>query len=220
MDAFQQFLAQKKVAIVAPSQSLYRQKSGSIIDQYDVVVRINNSFELMQVAPEYYGTRCDVNYINGLKYSLLPNIWCEKKIKYICAAYPKEVDFMLNTPLQSFTAHPVRWYDLDFYNTLCQRIGYRPLSGTCTLADIMRYKVKEVRLFGLDFYRTGYDSRYIGYHFCELKDLKGYLQLLDPDYPHNFDADYLYFKKYLYPDKRVVVDDFFKKILEEGGDDE
>ena len=87
----------------------------------------------------------------------------------------------------------------------------RPNSGTVTLLDLLSFDLKELRLFGLDFFRTLYDVSYLK----EGGNIEEFERLLatNPD-RHDPDSQYLFFKNKIYPnDDRIKIDDYFKEIL-------
>ncbi len=63
-EALTEFIRGKKVCIVGPAPYLQGLKQGSLIDEHDVVIRINNGPTLATRQPEDYGSRTDVVYIN------------------------------------------------------------------------------------------------------------------------------------------------------------
>jgi len=49
-----------RYVVVGPSPCIEGLNLGSIIDSYDVVVRVNNTFQLAQSNPENYGKKTDM----------------------------------------------------------------------------------------------------------------------------------------------------------------
>ena len=59
-EKFKYYLKNKSIVIVGPSSSLFDQKNGNIIDNYDIVCRIKKSYPLNKKNYEYTGKRTDI----------------------------------------------------------------------------------------------------------------------------------------------------------------
>ena len=61
-ERLEDFVANKRVALVGPANYLTSFRFGGIIDEYDVVARVNRGMELTQSMGDHVGTRTDILY--------------------------------------------------------------------------------------------------------------------------------------------------------------
>lgn len=218
MQTLEQYLEGKTVALVAGGNSLVGEGLGSIIDSYDVVVRMNRALPLDPSKSEDIGTRTDVLYncLDGAPDAggpIVPMLWINNGVKYICSTYPESEFFTFpqrSKGLENFL--PTRWIPDEVYYPIKDHIKGRPNSGTCTLVDLLSFDIEKVHLFGLDFHRTLYDTEYLR-QGGSVADFERLLST-NPRDRHDPDSQYLFFKNILYKsDNRIEIEDYFKEIL-------
>ena len=217
MISYENYLEGKTVAMVASGGSLKGKGLGKLIDSYDIVVRLNRALPLDSSKAEDVGERTDVLY-NTL--DAWPDaggpidgpLWKKCGVKYVCSTYPKSEYFTYPERSQGLDdIIPTRWVGDSLYYPIKEQVVGRPNSGTIALVDLLSFKLKEVRLFGLDFFRTLYDTGYLK----EGGNVQDFERLLatNPD-RHDPDSQYLFFKNVLYAnDDRIKIDDYFEQIL-------
>ena len=214
---YREFLKDKRVALVASGGAIKGKGHGSLIDSYDVVVRLNRALPISDDNKNDVGQRTDVLYntLDGWEDAGGPidgPLWKSCGVKYVCSTYPTSEYFTY--PERSSGLHsilPVRWITDSLYYPIKAAVTGRPNSGTVTLLDLLSFDLKELRLFGLDFFRTLYDVSYLK----EGGNIEEFERLLatNPD-RHDPDSQYLFFKNKIYPnDDRIKIDDYFKEIL-------
>lgn len=219
MVTYAKYLEGKTIALVSSGSSLKNKKQGHLIDSYDIVVRLNRALPLSPQNSEDIGTRTDILYncldgapdaggpINGVA-------WRNCGIKCVCSTYPKSEFFTFPERSRGLgSIIPTRWIPDSTYYPIRDKVKGRPNSGTVTLVDLLSFDIKEVRLFGLDFFRTLYDTGYLR----EGGSVEDFERLLstNPD-RHDPDSQYLFFKNVLYAnDDRIKIDDYFEQILDD-----
>jgi len=138
-----EFLDGKSVAIVGNATSLLSHQYGSLIDEHEVVVRMNRAFPRDPVAQ---GTRFDLWCFSGFRAALNPprgfvvptSVWMShKRMK------PGKV------------GHDCIFYPRSYLRTLHDRLGARPSVGALTVDLISRAAPRAVTVIGFDFKRTG-----------------------------------------------------------------
>ena len=224
MKTLEEYLSGKTVALVAGGSSLVGKNLGSLIDSYDVVVRMNRALPLDPLKADDVGTRTDILYncLDGAPDAggpILPALWINCGVKYLCSSYPQSEFFVFpqrSTGVENFL--PTRWLPDEVYYPMKEQVKGRPNSGTSTLVDLLSFNIKKVHLFGMDFHRTLYDKSY--YNGGE--DVVAFERHLstNPYDRHDPDSQYMFFKNVLYKnDNRIIVEDYFKDILSDASYD-
>lgn len=137
------FLNGKSIAIVGNANSLLSHQYGSLIDEHEVVVRMNRAFPLDPVAQ---GTRFDLWCFSGFRAALNPprgfvvppSVWMSHK--------------RMKT---GKVGHDCIFYPRSYLRTLRDRLGARPSVGALTVDLISRAAPRAVTVIGFDFKRTG-----------------------------------------------------------------
>jgi len=241
------YLENKTVALIGPAPYLIGQKKGAIIDQYDIVVRIQHG-----IPNEIdYGSRTDIiqsclniNYGPPLvKY--LQTLSEDKKSKFIIcndtASEPKangqwafvdevyEKQFTeLGIPLVHLHNSDGTWdrwalywemypkaHTERFPNGRTQSNSENFNSGYGAINMILRYPVKELAAFGLDFYNTGVPQDDKGKYNSQYTDTYG--KSGTPFGPchglHDQLSQMMHCKNVLMRDPRFVLDEDVKSKL-------
>lgn len=217
MNDYSEFLKGKSVALISSGGSLKGKGLGDVIDSFDVVIRLNRALPLVKEQSVDVGSRTDILYntldawpdaggpIDG-------ELWTSCGVKYVCSTYPKSEYFTYperSAGLDEIV--PTRWISDELYYPIKKEITGRPNSGTVTLVDLLSFDIKELHLFGMDFFRTLYDVTYLK-EGGSAEEFEQHLAT-NPD-RHDPDSQYLYFKNKIYPnDKRVKIEKYFEQIL-------
>tara|TARA_B100002019_G_C21238975_1_gene584398 strand:+ start:352 stop:1071 length:720 start_codon:yes stop_codon:yes gene_type:complete len=220
---YENFLKDKTVALVASGSSLKDSNRGEEIDSYDIVVRLNRALPLKN--EKDVGKRTDILYntLDGRSKAGGPidgRLWKSCGVKYVRCPYPTTESFVV--PRKSHVLEPHLPFDYisdEIYRPVREKCnGYRPNSGTVSLVDILSFDIKKVHLFGLDFFRTLYDTGYLS-HGKNVKAFEAHLASNRKD-RHDPDSQYLFFKNDIYPnDERIIVDEYFQDILNDSNYD-
>lgn len=225
-------LKDKRVAIVGPAPYLVDTEHGSMIDDYDVVIR-PNQFYVPEELHKDYGSRTDIMFHNfgtpwmaGLQDNISKNESEFKKLKMmVCPAIKSdhsEWDIMSwseervsnvvkNAESVNKYQIPFYWVGVKRYQNWATAIGCEPYTGVLTLLTILEYPVKELYVSGFNFYMS--NKVYF----------EGFANPIDGPHPqrggnHGDDCSrrqILVFKHLLGQHKILKVDKQLEKILEQ-----
>ncbi len=154
VQALLDFLDGKSIAIVGNATSLLSHQYGPLIDEHEVVVRMNRGFPLN---PAAQGTRFDLWCFSGFGAVINP----PKSFVAPRAIWMPHRRLTKKTDLDCIT------YPRPYWRALRARLGARPSLGALTIDLISRAAPREVTVIGFDFKRTGtfYQSfNHIGPH--------------------------------------------------------
>ena len=147
---YHDYLKDKRVIFVGPAPNLLNTNKGDWIDSFDVVIRTNNWFYMIEEYPEYeydYGTRCEVLYTN--------------------AQFAREADPF---PLEDWKSQGLKYLNMKkvTHGGYCKTVSTRPvgtlsaplvaqgikspLMGAMLVYDSLQGHPKEFWLAGMDFY--------------------------------------------------------------------
>ncbi len=160
----------KRVCIICPSPSLEGLGEGSLIDSYDVVIRINQKFKMSKEKEIDYGSRNDI-LIGSFNQKNINE--CNKNYDYI-KTYKHVLGVMPNSQYQpkinffnKMTKDGVKCTRLNdkYIYKVFKDVGTVPNSGLMGIALLMNYNIKELYIAGLTFYNMGtfgeiYNSEY------------------------------------------------------------
>lgn len=212
---YEQFIKNKRIIIVGPSISTQRCNLGKFIDSFDIIVRINKSLPVPKNMYKHIGSRTDILY-NSLnrtdhpnENNIHPNFLKRQKIKYLRCSYPPIYPFLAD--IKSFyrkNKNMIKFshIDTDYYSKLNNSLKTRPYSGTCAIADLLKYNIKELFVMGIDFYTYSYTQFY-------RKISKSKLQKLRNNRIHEREPQINLLKRFYLLDKRLVVDNILNNIL-------
>ena len=132
----------RRVAIVGNAASLLQHSHGALIDQHDLVVRMNLGFP---VNPAAQGHRFD--------------LWCFSHHRVLRQAPP---GFVAPTSVwmspkfreQADRAIACCFYPMSYWRALRAQLGARPSVGVMTIDLVSRGKPREVTIIGFDFNRS------------------------------------------------------------------
>ena len=224
-DDYSLFLKNKKVAVVGPSKSaLYTENNGLKIDSYDVVVRINQGLDLIELNKNFFGTKVNILY-NSLDYSPdsggiihSPKL-LNYGIKYICSPYAEYEKFhnshiysndsFLNASLHDYFS--IRFIKKDLYDSIKYGANSRVNSGLGTIVDILSFDISELYITGIDFYRSSYINGYTPSRNRNntKQEIETELEInqYNDHLHHNPDRQYLFFKNNLIAnDPRIKIE--------------
>lgn len=164
------YLSNKTVALIGPAESITNTNKGHIIDQFDVVVRLNKSLPLPEHLSKDIGTKTNILY-NSLNTSDFPgenkfsNSFLKQfDIHFLVCPYPFEIDLfqkdILHYIQRSKFEIPFRCISLKNYKQLENSLQTRPFTGICAIVEMLSYPIKYLYISGLDFYYTKYYQSY------------------------------------------------------------
>lgn len=213
----------RRVAIVGGADSVLKEKNGKLIDEYDIVVRINKGVEVIETQKEYVGAKTDVlfhaffdNANDPGKSPITTELWLKHNVKQIIYSnnHKVAVDGMynfLNFVRKTNAKLKCMEVPQELYKKNIQAIRpYWPTTGFIAINTVYNCKPKELFITGVTFFKTPHNSAY-------RKESIEIFQKMFKEEPgkHNPDAEYKYVKKIYNEMKGVIkVDDTLKKILE------
>lgn len=215
---FSDLIHGKRIAIVGPSKILEGSKMGEFIDSFDLVIRTNGSFNILDEIKEDYGSRCDILYVNG-SYSRemypLPVDWYRSRgMKILCM----KNNYIIHRRYYNPTL-PTRWIN---QNPRLIAGVKGPLLGTYILNDLLQYEPGYIYLTGMDMYQAGFanglnlDAHYLpGYQPQKILDIvkpKEHTMKMG----HDVASNNAFFKRIIEEYDIVDCDDFIKQILNIG----
>ncbi|MCX6751163.1 MAG: glycosyltransferase family 29 protein [Candidatus Nomurabacteria bacterium] len=218
---YSDFLKDKNVAIVCPSKSMEGLNMGSEINSVDVIVRMNESYEISPEQEKDFGNRTDVVYhYLGLASENQPGFNLEKikqsKVKMIVIPpRPEKRNFEVFHERNASLSIPFLRISQDDKKELWNKIECLPFCGTWAVFHVLKFPVKTVKIFGMNFFATGHysghdhrtEQQQIAYALNSQFDKRGI------EKQHHIEPQ----KKFLYEicmnDKRIILDDITKKAI-------
>lgn len=216
------FLKGKRVCIVGPAPSIIGSNQGEIIDNYDVVVRLNKALPIPEDLSQDIGTRTDILY-NCMN----PSEECGGKIsistlnrsncQFLVGAYPP-LERMGSTKIRTrkdnltfyqkynSTYSNFCYTDLNYFRKLWKNMKM-PNTGVMTILDLLRFDIKELYITGITFFKGGYYSKYRKYNEKQV------LKRMEKFNLHKQNEQRKYVTKVLSKDPRVRVDQALYKII-------
>ena len=163
-------VADKRCVIVAPSNYLKNRSLGKWIDDFDVIVKCNDFYELQEEGEKDLGKRCDIWYgLPQQKSYQFDYEKCKRKLNpkhlRIQAHLPSYGDFWDQTMLDfeeknQFFCFNYSVIESEWYADLAERIGCIPMTGILAIFDLLEQGASEIHALGFDFMKSGYYNDY------------------------------------------------------------
>lgn len=235
---YNKLLHNKRVALVGPSSNTTNTKQGDLIESYDLVVRLNKTFDIPLSRYKDIGKRTDILY-NSMNTTDFPgqNDFTPKLIqklksnnlKYISSPYPFMYPF--DNDILKFieiNENQIKLHisDIVLYKYLVSVLKCRPYTGTCAIIDLLNYPIKELYITGIDCYLNQYYNEYRNISKKELKNLRNNhihknlpqlefiknLAINDSRLKLDSFLDNYFFKKFNYIYKNITIKPYIKFI--------
>ncbi len=191
----------KDVVIVGPAGYLVGQQNGSLIDSFDIVVRVNDAIRIMDKNYIDFGERIDILYHNLASFSKICedyNRYIQKETKSIVCKTNLSSSRVENFFKQTACSIPII-AGQQIYSEISKNIRKAPNMGVVAIVHLLSFDIKSLSVFGFDFYKTGYAEEYY------IKNFTG---------SHDWDSQILYLSQNVLNDKRFLPDDILLNILE------
>lgn len=209
----------KRVAVVGGADSALKEKSGSYIDGFDVVVRINKGVEVVEAQKEYIGTKTDVLfhcfYVREHDKGSSPitlDLWQEKQVgkiifshNYRCSSYSLQ-NFMY---FLRFTKGLIRFAQVPwrfFYDNFRVTKPYGPTTGFIAINTIFSCQPKELFITGVTFFKSPHNQAYRG------GGTESYQKMFQEHTSHDPEAEYQHVKSLYEKHPDIIKPD---KMLEQ-----
>lgn len=231
---YSQFLEEKRVALIGPSQSIEGTLKGELIDSYDVIVRMIRPRRDTALVPKRLEK--DIGTITHVIYSNFDDVILTRD--YLRSLVKQRVKYLNSTrPIGDHYKDQLKEEGLFFcdvtptkHEKWTQELRSGPHSGFCVLLDLLSYNIKELYILGYSFYKDAVIEEWVshnnwtqeGYESDAKKvweegdtvsandDIRNWRR----ENSHNNRKELIYFKKeILAKDPRVKVDDSMLKFL-------
>ena len=227
-----EFLENKRVVIVGPAMYLKDKKLGNLIDNYDIVIRLNKGHNMIEDKINF-GSRTDILYHCVNQHEDNGGLITDKiynEIKYIKFCYPilntNDKSSFINGNLEDFNKINVNYLNKisiinkEKYLKLEKNITCRPNTGIISILDILDYNIKELWITGFTLFKDGYNNMYRniidGKKISESESYKIVLdRMKNAGYKnsHNQYEIWKYLKNIILNNKKVKLDEEFFLIL-------
>ncbi len=223
---YAKFLDNKKVALVGPANRTKRTKQKSLIDSYDVVVRINLGFNIPDHIQEDIGKRVDVLYCALSSFYFSHKIITGKQMlefknkhdmKWFIptGAHREEVLKVASYNRKIKNGVDIRQIDRKSVKKINKCTSSKPTAGISTMWDLLSHNISELYIAGFTFYNFMIPKREgrNRYYYSGYRD--DYLLHAGCPYKHDLKGEALWLKNKMEKDKRIVTDAALGKILSE-----
>ena len=145
----------KRVAYVCPSPHLRGMKMGSHIDSHDLVVRVNQSYDMPEEDWEDYGSRTDIlmNCLNIHKINALrTGIDFARSLKYIVCPMVSMWDVQRVHDFLDEVGTP--WHNVcdGYLFKVFKEVGTTCNTGLMGIITLLNYDIKELYVTGMTFF--------------------------------------------------------------------
>jgi len=145
----------KKIAYVCPSPHLKGKKMGKLIDSYDLVIRVNQSFHMPKDMWEDYGKRTDIlmSCLNINKaHALGDNMEYVQSLKYIVCANLSMWDIKIAEEFLDYTEVP--WHNVcdGYLFKVFREVGTTCNTGLMGIITLLNYDIAELYVTGMTFF--------------------------------------------------------------------
>lgn len=136
------FLDGKSIAIVGNATSLLDHQYGGLIDEHEIVTRMNMGFP---INPAAQGTRCDLWCFSSYRATRRsPQDFVAPRSVWMSPKYRDQPDHGLDC----------HFYPISYWRKLHRRLGARPSVGAMTIDLVSHAKPRRVTIIGFDFNRS------------------------------------------------------------------
>ena len=213
---FAEYVSEKCVALIGPAESILNTNKGSVIDKFDIIVRLNKSIPLPVGLEHDIGSRTDIVY-NSLNTSDYPGenkfgtkLYKKHGIKFVSSSYPFNNSIFKQDILNYIRKYnfeiPFKTFDDNKFNIFEKYLGTRPYTGTCAIYDLLSYPIKYLYISGLDFYHSKYYKEY-------REMTKGQQKYSRDSQIHQAKPQLNYLKNISLFDNRIILDSFLDTLL-------
>jgi hypothetical protein len=220
-----EFLKNKTVALVGPAESLAGAQYGGEIDAFDVVVRLK--FAESGLAADM-GRRTDIIYFTPYQdaASFAEQLMTTHRgARLLVSTYPyikRHKKFLkefarLNLPVK------IKFVSKLHRKFLLMNMVGKPYTGITALFHLLTYPIARLKIFGIDFYTTGYRDEYIAKVVGPINKVQKNTTKCVPDIVvfskrtqkmcHNNISQFEFFRNYIFEDRRVALDDNLSAIV-------
>lgn len=212
---FGEFLRDKDVVLVGPSDAYRGSGRGGEIDAFDLVVRLNWGCPVPDGLRHDLGGRTDVLYKRMLA-SALPTsedvkAWTAEGVRWVITS-----DTSLTTPHARHFNGVVRgrfpWQALgDLRGQLVRDMRTSPLIGTLAIVHLLKTRLRSLTVMNCDFYAGGYHAGYGGQDYRRSRGRA----LGQPGPSHDTGAQLRYLNRVAKNDPRLLFDASLQQLVKQ-----
>jgi hypothetical protein len=223
---YQEYLSDKRVAIVGPASYLLGLNIGKTIDSYDIIVRVNRGLDVITLYSDDIGTKTNILYNCGVKNfdnggDLDLEFYKSKGVEWISTipgsdyygncydnSLNKSVDMdFIKSAKKEFRFHLMDWHN---YSSLNKTVKCRANTGFSAIFDLLVHQVSELFICGYSFYLDAFIKGYK--KECKRHEEKFAKECFNSK-RHIQPNQWLHLKEVFCRDERVTVDPVLDKIL-------
>lgn len=213
----------KRIAIVGAADSVFTNKNGKAIDEYDIVIRVNKAPHSWKITDaDYLGSKFHILYHSFFENNFSgggPIDWeCFEKLGIEKVVNPIYTKKGLTAHFNYYKRHLLfkNTYMLSSkeYRQACKELqGFKPTVGYMALSSVLHSRCKEIFITGFTFFRTPYAKGYRD----ELRDLEINKNHIKNQGLHNPELEFRAFKKALAvsPCETIRMDEDLERILKQ-----
>jgi len=152
---FSKLVSGKRVAYVGPSPHLEGKGMGALIDSYDLVVRINQSYHMPEELWKDYGSRTDIlmNCMNEHKMNaMFENLDFARSLQYIVCPMTSMWDYSRVYHFLEYVGQP--WHNVcdGYLFKVFKEVGTICNSGLTGIITMLNYDIEELFVTGMTFF--------------------------------------------------------------------
>lgn len=211
----------KQAIIVCPSKSIENSFLGDFIDSHNLIVRLNNGYNLTVDQQRHFGSKTDIIYHylglqseNQTDYDLQKMIEAGTKM-IVIPPRPENIHFEIFHHRNLSVGLPFFRIDETVKKEMWTEIGCLAFCGIWAVFHLLKFPVKSVQVVGMNFFSTGhytgYDNRteeqQIAYALNSQYDKRGI------EKQHHILPQKELLKKLYETDSRLLLDEITKKAI-------
>lgn len=163
---FSSHLKDKRVCIVCPSKTLVGSGLGAKIDDFDIVVRLNQGYDYSHNQASDFGSRTDLLYHflslkNEFRYGFdLEKIGrCGTKFLVI-PPRPETANFQYFLEQNEDVRLPFLVFDEQTIQRVRENVPGLPFLGVLAVVHLLQRPIESLKVLGMNFYHTGHFQNY------------------------------------------------------------
>ena len=233
---FSNYLKNKKIIIVGPGDYLIGKKNGKFIDSFDIVIRIKRGFPINKSLIDDLGEKTNI-LLSSLKTTKVKD--SNKKYFYQNNFSENDINDMNNLlnfilfpyptiipPFNKFYNQYLQLNNLNTilisgdnyfqnYNNFIKELETTPTIFLSSLVYLLKYKFRELYIIGITFQKEGYYPQYKTKEMVKSSQIRTLTNKKNKNKNsiHDMNKEIFYFKKLLNNDKRIIIDQKLKSII-------
>lgn len=219
MKMFKDFIENKKIIIVGPASYLKQNPIADKIDQFDTIIRVNSSIDLVEKIPHIVGEKTDivhatvaVDHLTNTNHRKV-EFWIKKQIKHLRISPPGiRASWLANIrTFEALNRNRLDYSIVDghkYMNYIKECKNSIPNTGFTAILDCLEYNPEQVHISGITFFKGGYMSEY-GVSTISEKQVR---ELFSRVQNHDIDKQIDFFRK-IYKERKITCDNFIKESL-------